>query len=195
MLAMYTRRHNEAGGIIYRALAKGGLGAALVMQDIGRHNAAGEAGDDEAIIGTRLPEDIAKACGDAGKLSRPDILIAHGTNTPGSTQIHVVEIKYCRDTDRSSQRQAALEQHEVLIRRLRLAYGHQVYLHVITLGVAGTIYSDLLEALETMQVSKLEAKRCATKLHLHAVAYLSRIMHTKWGQERASQHGCGGSGT
>jgi formate dehydrogenase assembly factor FdhD len=61
MLDMYTRRHNEAGGIIYRALAKGGLGAALVMQDIGRHNAAG--GEDEeadAAIGTRLPPSIAE---------------------------------------------------------------------------------------------------------------------------------------
>jgi hypothetical protein len=43
-----------------------------------------------------------------------------------------------------------------------------------------------------MQVSKLEAKRCAAKLHLNAVTYVTRIMHTKWQQERASQHGAAG---
>jgi ribonuclease HI len=193
MLGMYTRRHNEAGGIIYRTLAKGGLGASLVMQDIGRHNAAGEGMDADTVeaIGTRLPDEIAAACGGAGALSRPDILIAHN-KTPGLAQIHVVEIKYCQDTKRRGQHQAALEQHAELIRRLRKAYGHQVHLHVITLGVTGTIYTDLFEALEAMQVSKLEAKRCAAKLHLNAVTYVTRIMHTKWQQESASQHGAAG---
>jgi hypothetical protein len=147
--------------------------------------------DTVGAIGTRLPDEIAAACGGAGALSRPDILIAHN-KTPGLAQIHVVEIKYCQDTKRRDQHHAALEQHAELIRRLRKAYGHQVHLHVITLGVTGTIYTDLFEALEAMQVSKLEAKRCAAKLHLNAVTYVTRIMHTKWQQERASQHGAAG---
>ena len=39
-----------------------------------------------------------------------------------------------------------------------------------------------------MQVAKREALRCARKLHLHAVAYVQRIMQTKWNQELKRQH-------
>jgi ribonuclease HI len=189
MLEMYTLRHNEAGGIIYQALAKGGLGAALVMQDIGRHNAAGGDAEAAADIPTRLPPDIAQVV--AGeKESRPDIFIAHCL-MPGSESIHIVELKYCRDTDREGQRSAAISQHELLTRRLREKYPGRVHMHAITLGVTGTIYTDFLEAMVTMQVPKREAKRCATKLHVHAVKYVQRIMRTKWGQESAARAGGG----
>jgi formate dehydrogenase assembly factor FdhD len=67
MIEMCTKRHNEAGGILYRTLAKGGLGAALVMQDIGRHNAVGEdheSAEARAKIGTRLPPELAELVAD-----------------------------------------------------------------------------------------------------------------------------------
>ena len=40
MTGMYTLRHNELGGECYKTVGKGGLGASVVAQDIGRHNAA-----------------------------------------------------------------------------------------------------------------------------------------------------------
>jgi hypothetical protein len=52
-----------------------------------------------------------------------------------------------------------------------------VHVHVITLRMAGTIYSDMIEALTTMQVAKREALRCAGKLHVHAATYVHRIMN------------------
>ena len=191
MLGMYTQRHNEAGGIIYRTLAKGGLGAALVMQDIGRHNAAG--GDPEAAItiGTRLQPEIQHIFGDADRVSRPDMLIAHRLDAPHLAAIHIVEIKYCRDTDRAGQTTAGMEQHALLVEKLKKAYPVPavVELHVITLGVTGTIYNDMLVMLGEMKVDKQEALRCAKKLHLHAVDYVKRIMQTKWNQEHARQPG------
>jgi ribonuclease HI len=187
MVGMYTQRHNEAGGIIYSTLAKGGMGAALVMQDIGRHNAA--AGDPEAArrIGTRLPPEIRQLFGDTDRVSRPDILIAHDLHVPHQAAIHIVEIKYCRDTDRAVRQADGTAQHELLVRKLKEKYHlpWQVSLHVITLGVTGTIYTDMLEMLKEMQVDTREAQRCAKKLHVHAVNYVQRIMHTKWNQEHA----------
>jgi hypothetical protein len=192
MMDMYTRRHNEAGGIIYRALLKGGLGAAVIMQDIGRHNAVADGGRLPPTVGTRLPPELAALMEDAEVVSRPDILIAHNTCTPGLAQIHLVEVKYCRDTDRRRQHEAAESQHETLLRRLRRTYSGNIQLHIITLGVAGTVYTDFIETMEAMQVPRQEAQRCAAKLHAHAVAYVQRIMGTKWSQERASrQEGAG----
>jgi ribonuclease HI len=190
MLEMYTLRHNEAGGIILRTLVKGGLGASLVMQDIGKHNAAG--GDPElaATIPTRLPASITELldAAEPGKNSRPDMVFAHQLDIPWMAELHVVEIKYCRDTDRERQRAAGAEQHQHLIKQLKLAFPEgKVHMHVITLGVTGTIYKDMLEMLETMQVPKREATRCASKLHIHAVQYVQRIMQTKWSQEYASR--------
>ena len=190
MLKMYTKRHNEAGGILYRTLAKGGLGAALVMQDIGRHNAVGkdEGAEARAEIGTRLPPELADLVKDGERVSRPDILVAHRLDMPHLAEIHIVEIKYCRDTDRAAKQQAGASQHEVLASRLRQTYPGRVHVHVITLGVAGTIYSDMIEALTTMQVGKREALRCAGKLHAHAATYVHNIMHTKWSQEHQHPH-------
>jgi hypothetical protein len=37
---MYTLRHNELGGQGYKTVGKGKLGAAVVCQDMGRHNVA-----------------------------------------------------------------------------------------------------------------------------------------------------------
>jgi catechol-2,3-dioxygenase len=76
----------------------------------------------------------------------------------------------------------------VLASRLRQTYPGRVHVHVITLGVAGTIYIDMIEALTTMQVGKREALRCAGKLHAHAATYVHNIMHTKWSQEHQHPH-------
>ena len=186
MKEMYIKRHNEAGGIVYRTLAKGGLGAALVMQDIGKRNAAmmGENAGALAEIGTRLPPELAGLVADEERISRPDILIASHLGALHLTEIHIVEIKYCRDTDRAARQQAGAAQHEVLARRLRQKYPGRVHVHVITLGVAGTIYNDMIEMLVAMQVAKREAQRCAKKLHVHATTYVHNIMKTKWSQER-----------
>ncbi len=78
-------------------------------------------------------------------------------------------------------------QHETLLRRLRQKYSGSVQLHIITLGATSTVYTDFIETMQAMQVPKQEAQRCATKLHVHAVSYVQRIMSTKWSQERASR--------
>jgi hypothetical protein len=73
----------------------------------------------------------------------------------------------------------------VLTDKLKEKYPGKVYIHAITLGVAGSKYTDFLQAME--EIPKREAKRCAAKLHVHAVAYVQRIMRTKWGQESATK--------
>jgi hypothetical protein len=52
--------------------------------------------------------------------------------------IHLVKIKYCEDTRPQSQLNAAKEQHKDLCNILQRA---SVTLHIILLGVGGTIYN------------------------------------------------------
>lgn len=119
-----------------------------------------------AQLGTRIPEwvyntplgpDQDKAEWDR---YRPDVLIAtEGAPSAGDRiqqfhkrSIHIVEVKYCRDTDRSSQCLRATQQHEAL-RDALLKVGYkpeQVHLHVITLGATGTIYQDIHETLTVL---------------------------------------------
>jgi hypothetical protein len=145
-----------------------------------------------AAIGTRLPPSILEMVAEAegGEVSRPDILIAHRLDVPWEAQIHIVEFKYCRDTDREARQAAGASQHETLVKCLKQNYLEvgKVILHVVTLSVAGTVYNDFLQMMEAMQVPKREAMRYATKLHAHAVNYLKRIMHMKWSQESSRRH-------
>jgi hypothetical protein len=156
------------------------------------------------LLGTRIPEWIYSTPlgADQDKTTwdryRPDILIAmEGACTQGdriqqfhNRSIHMVEVKYCRDTDRTSQCLRAEHQHEAL-RAALLQVGYkpeQLHLHVITLGATGTIYRDIHATLKSLGIdNKPEAHRCCADLHKHAVTYVMRLLKTKWAQEHARQ--------
>jgi ribonuclease HI len=156
------------------------------------------------LLGTRIPEWIYDtplgAVQDKTNWDkfRPDILIAtegkpcHGDRIRQfhDRSIHIVEVKYCRDTDRSSQALRAEQQHEAL-RESLLQVGYQpdqLHMHVITLGATGTIYTDAHETLMHLGIdSKAACKRCCADLHAHAVTYVMRLLKTKWAQEHGAQ--------
>jgi len=52
-------------------------------------------------------------------------------------EIHLVEVKYCEDTQPGHQLEASKKQHEVLCKRLK---AKKVILHTILRGVGGSIY-------------------------------------------------------
>ena len=202
MKGMYIDRHNEAGRLILKALKKGALGGSLVMHDVGHQVDAELLGDDStaAGIGTRIPEWVCTPpVGQppdmtAWRRCRPDILIAvrgRGDRDTldefASRQLHILEIKYCRDTDNTPQTQRAEDQHRQL-RESLLGIGYtedQVQLHTITLGVTGTIYKDTQPALRRLGIGTQDSKRTCRKLHTHAVHSVMAIMQTKWSQEAA----------
>jgi ribonuclease HI len=191
MTGMYTLRHNELGGECYKAVGKGSLGASVVAQDIGRHNAA-ETPEEQAEIRTRIGSTLRaprKLTDDERRQFdryRPDIFIQHDT-----IHFHIVEFKCCRDTDPDRQRGLAIKQHQELVMALHDLFGGQpimVQVHPILIGVTGTIYKEFYDTMDLLGVSKAAAKRCAAKLHKIAVSYVDKIMTTKWQQER---HGVG----
>jgi hypothetical protein len=106
--------------------------------------------------------------------------------------IHIVEVKYCRDTDKSTQQALrATQQHEALKEALLVQVWYkpeQVHMHVITLGATGTIYTDTHSTLRQLGIdSKTASQRCCTDLHIHAVNYVMRLLKTKWAQEHSAR--------
>ena len=202
MTKMYTARHNKAAAIICNAVRKGRLGASLIMQDVGTHNVLHapdrheEPIEHDTTLGTRIPGWVYTTGLRKGQRGghaetwnryRPDLLIVTNREKPvDSREVRIVEVKYCQDTSREPQQLKGECQHEALKEAL-VAIGYdrtKVSVSVITLGVTGTIYKDMLQTLGFLGVQRWKAMTCARKLHLHAVGYVSTIMTTKWAQER-----------
>jgi hypothetical protein len=207
---MYTERHNVGGRILLKALLKGGRGSDVVMHDIGHAADAAlmqHAPTSGVSFATRIPEWVYTK-GRRRKPSleekskwdkyRPDILMIAGTNKRpiNRREADVVELKYCRDTDPTMQQSRAENQHDAaatteshrsvsLMQSLRDA-GYRpdkVLLHVILLGVGGTIYSSMHTTLKQLGLKRQATANMAGKLHRHATVYARRIMQTKWSQE------------
>ena len=122
---------------------------------------------------------------------RPDILmVTGGPRKPVHRRhVHIVEVKYCRDTDWQGQEQPAINQHDVLADHLAQIGYHtrRIHRHTILLGVGGTIYKDMYTTLQHIGVNKGRGKLLASKLHRYAIAQTEIIMHTKWHQESHRQ--------
>ena len=168
------------------------------------------AGDDEqagppppaARLATRIPEWVythpagPPADPAAWQRYRPDILIAVRGSKDGTEaeefaarQLHIIELKYCRDTDDTAQQERAAAQHSALVQAL-ISVGYaqeQVHLHIITLGVTGTIYKAIHSTLQVLGLNKRGAKNTCRQLHRHAVLSVATIMRIKWAQESARQ--------
>jgi len=129
-----------------------------------------------------FPEGRQTAC------TRPDlILVTPSTTCPPALDnatnptliparnidIHLVEIKYCEDTRPKGQLEHAQTQHSELIANLK-AQGccAAVHLHVILIGVAGTIYiPHTLEPLKRLGLDHQHATQLACRLNAHSCAW------------------------
>ena len=88
--------------------------------------------------------------------------------------IHLVKIKYCEDTRPQNQLNAAKEQHKDLY-----ALSKEppcVTLHIILLGVGGTIYNThTLKPFKELGLDSQRVNKIASKLHVHSVTSLLNL--------------------
>jgi hypothetical protein len=83
--------------------------------------------------------------------------------------IHLVEIKYCEDTRPQNQLNTAMEQHKDICNILQ---GASVSLHIILLGVGGTIYNThTLKPFKELGLDSQRVKKLSSKLHVHFVNF------------------------
>ncbi len=99
-------------------------------------------------------------------------------------EIHLVEVKYCKDSRPGHQLEASRKQHEVLCKRLK---AKKVILHTILLGVGGSIHtSHTLNHLKELGLDVQKAHKTALKLHAHSVLYAHKLTTTRRALEKSS---------
>jgi hypothetical protein len=184
LTGLYTERHNRAARILVKAISKGSMGAGLRQADIGCTEKLLQAGltldnAHRRISREMLPRDVANNDAVYNSLSRPDATLV--TTLP--QRIDVIEVKVCRDTDRSTQLERAEKQHSTLISHLRRMYHDTVHLNTFAFGATGTIYQDNLDLLVTLGVGRPDAKRALQKIHKSLVQDLHTIVCARRAQE------------
>jgi hypothetical protein len=202
---MVTERHNKAARLIAKATLRGRKGAWVVMIDAGSE-AKCKQDEMPRSLPHRIPTELLpQALTEEQKRvlvtgSIPDMFIYRppgdsDDSDTGPPEYHIVEIKYCRDTDPTLQLEKGVLQHQRLRDTLELAVqskygpregdandeGHTNYVHhvPVMLGVAGTIYNSTEKALETIGVNGTDLHKLLKALHLHAVTSLAKIYRTK----------------
>jgi len=84
---------------------------------------------------------------------------------------------YCEDTRPQNQLNAAKEQHRDLCNILQ---GASVTLHIILLGVGGTIYNThTLKPFKELDLDSQRVKKLASKLHVHSVNFAAKLVRTR----------------
>jgi len=205
---MITERHNKAGRLVAQAVAKGEYGANIVFTDIGSAEKLATDAVTLPVEATNrtLPAWLLESLPEGRRTSctRPDlILVTPSTTCPPAhdnatipaliparnRDIRLVEIKYCEDTQPKGQLEHAQTQHSELIDNLK-AKGccAAVHLHVILIGVAGTIYiPHTLEALKRLGLDHLHATQLACRLNVHSCAYAHKLAGTRYALAAATQ--------
>ena len=105
---------------------------------------------------------------------------------PKDRDIHLLEFKFCSDINPQQSLEKAHNQHQPLVQRLRtrslrgISRNNQVTLHVILLGVGGTIYNQYtITPLLNVGVPTHKVHQLATKLHCHAIKSSNNITKTR----------------
>jgi len=105
---------------------------------------------------------------------------------PKDGHLHLVEFKFCSDINPQQTLEKAHNQHQPLVQRLRtrslrgISRNNKVTLHVILLGVGGTIYNQYtITPLLNLGVPTHKVHQLATKLHCHAIKSLNKITKTR----------------
>jgi len=101
--------------------------------------------------------------------------------------MHIVEFKFCSDINSQQTLEKAHNQHQPLIQRLQtrslrgISRNNKVTLHVIILGVGGTIYNQytIITSLLNLGIPAHKVHQLATKLHCHAIKSSNKITKTR----------------
>jgi hypothetical protein len=106
------------------------------------------------------------------------MIITQGLETP---RILLIEFKYCKDTQPTDQLQKCHDQHAALTTALKAALpDHSIQLVPILIGHSGTIFkSHTIANMKKVGIDGRHALKCATKMHLDAVAQLHSIVKTR----------------
>lgn len=196
MRNMVTERHNIASRIIMKAVSKGAYARNVIYTDIGsdaklmEQNLIRPQQSANKILPSWFLPHLSDT--DLQSSSRPDAIIVLPTTGCGRRpvphikdlpisdwDVHLIEVKYCDDTRHEDQLKRAAEQHKRLVSILKAQGCSKVSLHIILLGVVGTIYNSLTEVpLSKLGLDHCKVKKLTHSLHTHSVQYATKIIKT-----------------
>jgi len=176
---MYMARHNQAGRTILKAILSGERATEVAYTDIG---------SDDKLTRDQLPTiDKRRTIKLPPNSTRPDIILT--TRKPATkdqfTNITLVEIKFCRDSDVNTQLDRATTQHQQLQQRMKQQYACTVHTIPILIGVSGAVYTTYTEtAMQQLGVRGYPLRTALRKLHTLAIQQLRTIVSTRRRLER-----------
>ena len=186
---LYTHRHNTIGRILLRAISRGRKGAFVIQMDLGSDTNC--TADDlvplpHRIPAEALPESLPPAVKDAiRKHSIPDAFLYKPATATERAEYWIVEIKFCRDTDRAGKLAQAREQHRELYSTLCAARtGARVHYMPLLFGVGGSIYTGTVRQLVKLGVNGQDLKNTVRMVHLKSTEMLHWIYTYKLRKER-----------
>ena len=186
---LYTHRHNTIGRILLRAISRGRKGAFVIQMDLGSDT---HCRDDHLvplphrIPPEALPESLPPDVKDAiRKHSIPDAFLYKPATATERAEYWIVEIKFCRDTDRAGKLKQAREQHRGLYETLCAARtGARIHYMPLIMGVGGSIYNGTVHQLTKLGVNGRDLKNTVRTVHMKTTEMLHWIYTTKLKKER-----------
>jgi hypothetical protein len=182
-----TERHHETARLIFRAIARGRKGGYLTMVDIGSKDKREE--DSLQHIEGSIPDWIFpyKVQNNKEQLRilkrkyKPDGLLIQQPDGPLKTirtKVHIVEFKYCQDTNHKDQQHRAENQHQELYEMLR-AQMYTVEIVTLLIGVGGAIYKDTIENLTKLGVEDRQLQTLLTKMNLMTAKWMDTFRNVR----------------
>jgi hypothetical protein len=177
-------RHHAAGRLLLKAVSRGALGAALVMADVGSRDKMRDAGllTEPSLPRWTFPDHLhPEMIQHYSKKLKPDGMVivcekGYTNKMTAGAVVHVIELKYCSDTQPEKQQGRADTQHAELIGLLKTWWSCTVHMHVILLGVGGTIYANLEQTMRMLGVDGHAFERLATDLNMNAIQYIEKAI-------------------
>jgi len=191
MERLVTERHNGLARILAKAILQGRQGASVVMADVGRRERLEADGIHGGRACTRVPKELLPsrmtgAQRATAKRGKPDLLLvqhapAHARRGGGGAArrplVTIVEIKTCRDTDGSRQRDRADAQHALL--RDLLARRNEVRQTTILIGVGGAVPREARDQLQQLGVGRQQAEAALVAASLYMINQIPRLMKAR----------------
>lgn len=186
-----TARHNGACLILARALQHSDKeGLRIHSADVGGAEALGKRGIRSSVPkrigGALLPRNLSPSRHRALSDLKPDIVMVEPGTRPGARTVHLVEVKYARDTRPEEQEARAHAQYAELARELQQVPGQRVQTHSIVLGIGGAIFNTTAETLAALGLQGKAGRAVMVDLHKHAVVSLHAIWRGRHSRIRAA---------
>jgi len=137
----------------------------------------------EEALPDSLPPEIKEAL---RRHSIPDAFLYKPATETERAEYWIVEIKFCRDTDREGKLEQAREQHRELYNALGAARtGAKLHYMSLLIGVGGSIYNGTASQLVKLGVNGQDLKATLKAIHLKSTEMLHWIYTSKLKKERS----------